>query len=73
MFLMNVWGILSISIHTLRVEGDRQEALEQQKSYCISIHTLRVEGDNFLYILNPHYILFQSTPSVWRVTLVKNI
>ena len=37
--------------------------------YCsISIHTLRVEGDNFQWCWCKSTVLFQSTPSVWRVT-----
>ena len=35
----------AISIHTLRVEGDRGLLILQPPSQ-ISIHTLRVEGDN---------------------------
>ena len=33
-----------ISIHSLRVEGDRS-ALHREDRYHISIHSLRVEGD----------------------------
>ncbi len=37
---------VKISIHALRVEGDR-ECKKSQKRHCISIHALRVEGDPF--------------------------
>ena len=37
--------LLVISIHTLRVEGDRLRAHEKNLCHRISIHTLRVEGD----------------------------
>ena len=36
-----------ISIHTLRVEGDRQEE-KRRALTAISIHTLRVEGDGMM-------------------------
>ena len=36
---------LQISIHTLRVEGDRRRGAVPVRPYPISIHTLRVEGD----------------------------
>ena len=35
----------------------------------ISIHTLRVEGDEIGINEVPDLVKFQSTPSVWRVTL----
>ena len=34
-----------ISIHALRVEGDRAEMAEAASICAISIHALRVEGD----------------------------
>ena len=37
---------------------------------AISIHTLRVEGDMPPKVQKWQDILFQSTPSVWRVTLL---
>ena len=37
---------LAISIHALRVEGDKQAA-NDEKSVHISIHALRVEGDAY--------------------------
>ena len=37
--------ILSISIHSLRVEGDQTHGSYYQRPCAISIHSLRVEGD----------------------------
>ena len=37
----------SISIHTLRVEGDLVILAQTNEQKNISIHTLRVEGDSF--------------------------
>ena len=37
-------GAWIISIHTLRMEGDRA-ALDVSSAWVISIHTLRMEGD----------------------------
>ena len=59
-----------ISIHTFRVEGDYSKTIPLIVSAEISIHTFRVEGDSEY---PPHYCwisLFQSTPSVWKVTLM---
>ena len=57
-----------ISIHSLRMEGDRLQCRNADR-YYISIHSLRMEGDlqaNTGYIvLDP----FQSTPSAWRETV----
>ena len=36
---------VSISIHTLRVEGDLGDFIRNVNLKSISIHTLRVEGD----------------------------
>ena len=36
--------VLIISIHTLRMEGDKRE-FEAAEATAISIHTLRMEGD----------------------------
>ena len=56
----------TISIHSLRVEGDNRS--QSQKSVTtISIHSLRVEGDRMNKI-KVTYRVFQSTPSVWRET-----
>ena len=40
--------LLTISIHTLRVEGDGGDLKEFFTDQLISIHTLRVEGDFLL-------------------------
>ena len=57
-----------ISIHSLRVEGDRYiEALERLSA--ISIHSLRVEGDGGDCGMIIKIGIFQSTPSVWRETV----
>ena len=61
-----------ISIHTLRVEGDIYKLAKALKVTVISIHTLRVEGDSFQVSLSYHRLIFQSTPSVWRVTNLGN-
>ena len=60
-------GRVAISIHTLRVEGD-------YVYFCvltgkgISIHTLRMEGDLSESARTASALIFQSTPSAWRVT-----
>ena len=41
-----------------------------QKAYVIPIHTLRVEGDDQIKKDINCAFLFQSTPSVWRVTML---
>ena len=41
---------IGISIHALRVEGDRAEEQERVPKTVISIHALRVEGDNLFAI-----------------------
>ena len=59
-----------ISIHSLRVEGDKY-GIEFRATRAISIHSLRVEGD---CTISQHHVIklaFQSTPSVWRETLQK--
>ena len=60
-----------ISIHTLRMEGDMIDILEQQAA-AISIHTLRMEGDEMVNMSLGVEKLFQSTPSAWRVTIASN-
>ena len=60
-----------ISIHTLRVEGDSAQ-IGQTLALFISIHTLRVEGDKSLMEPFRVVLIFQSTPSAWRVTLGLN-
>ena len=57
-----------ISIHALRVEGDRVHALAAWAKN-ISIHALRVEGDLFIRIDAGIISRFLSTPSGWRATL----
>ena len=44
--LLRTMLLLVISIHTLRMEGDRLTELEKV-NHNISIHTLRMEGDEF--------------------------
>ena len=58
---------LTISIHSLRMEGDSTtSALTLHPS--ISIHSLRMEGDSTLVTHVKVYFIFQSTPSAWRET-----
>ena len=60
--------IKNISIHTLRVEGDKIKICKKVE-FFISIHTLRVEGDRTDTFYNTLFAQkFQSTPSAWRVT-----
>ena len=58
----------TISIHALRVEGDRGFYFILRR-LPISIHALRVEGD--ITMRRSHELLmpFLSTPSGWRATL----
>ena len=57
----------TISIHALRVEGDK--AAPRRLSFPeISIHALRVEGDLFVNGIDPLFSQFLSTPSGWRAT-----
>ena len=56
-----------ISIHSLRMEGDRR--IETLSAFVgISIHSLRMEGDSTLRQMKSLRNVFQSTPSVWRET-----
>ena len=58
---------LQISIHALRVEGDK-DLIRAKLEQIISIHALRVEGDlTYLGISNTS-LQFLSTPSEWRAT-----
>ena len=58
---------LDISIHSLRMEGDRIGS-GLADSLRISIHSLRMEGDNARSrVVNMDFV-FQSTPSAWRET-----
>ena len=61
-------GCSMISIHSLRVEGDKQRCLKLQRPFSISIHSLRVEGDRCGGFVAQISNGFQSTPSVWRET-----
>ena len=58
-----------ISIHALRGEGDKSRTIEIQ-SIAISIHALRGEGDITNLFINTIILLFQSTPSVGRATMI---
>ena len=62
----------SISIHSLRVEGD-SVWYNAGRAASISIHSLRVEGDGGQMQLDKFYKSFQSTPSVWRETLAQGL
>ena len=62
-----VQGWSGISIHSLRVEGDRAAACIS-RTCRISIHSLRVEGDHVFSQCVKTFFKFQSTPSVWRET-----
>ena len=58
-----------ISIHALRVEGDKSPwAL--RTVFGISIHALRVEGDDTAEKCRRDKAIFLSTPSEWRATFV---
>ena len=59
---------LTISIHALRVEGDRLLVCFVYCDLQISIHALRVEGDTLSVDQSILDTLFLSTPSVWRAT-----
>ena len=58
----------SISIHSLRMEGDPVSDLGGIKAHPISIHSLRMEGDQVTVCVHNRRTQFQSTPSVWRET-----
>ena len=58
----------TISIHSLRVEGDRTVSGTKTRKNAISIHSLRVEGDLHFFRCADICMEFQSTPSVWRET-----
>ena len=65
-------GIIVISIHALRVEGDR--ALRRRtRAQKISIHALRVEGDTEMCGRPSRKNTFLSTPSGWRATDFQNL
>ena len=50
------------------MEGDVRGSYDRSSKKYISIHALRVEGDQLLENINLVFIIFQSTPSVWRAT-----
>ena len=67
--MTNEGGLGEISIHALRVEGDRAAEIVSLSAALISIHALRVEGD--ILILadeSKRLTIFLSTPSGWRAT-----
>ena len=57
----------SISIHSLRMEGDEVKTVGYIATN-ISIHSLRMEGDRSRVSVLLPVMPFQSTPSVWRET-----
>ena len=58
----------SISIHSLRMEGDLHMGDGVVQIHSISIHSLRMEGDSPMRDCWIPLCLFQSTPSAWRET-----
>ena len=61
-----------ISIHSLRMEGDKAALIYFVYSTGISIHSLRMEGDYRRCGDCNAYLGFQSTPSAWRETYVSS-
>ena len=57
-----------ISIHSLRMEGDKYVSSDAFSASHISIHSLRMEGDFTLTCRCTGVGVFQSTPSAWRET-----
>ena len=58
-----------ISIHALREEGDNsRKSVSQLRS--ISIHALREEGDSCHRFCHGLFLLFLSTPSARRATIL---
>ena len=51
-----------ISIHALRVEGDRKKVQQMSKFTTISIHALRVEGDGFMHLSIVSSLYFYPRP-----------
>ena len=62
-----IYFTLSISIHALRVEGDKYNTAPSEQDE-ISIHALRVEGDWYHSRTGSERLIFLSTPSGWRAT-----
>ena len=54
---------------TFRVKGDSDKTESELKKLFISIHTFHVEGDKHRYDIKDKRSEFQSTPSVWKVTV----
>ena len=67
--IRKILGILGISIHSLRMEGDivRNAGAVKRR---ISIHSLRMEGDAKRLCSCSNSTAFQSTPSAWRETRI---
>ena len=65
--LLHSSGHQTISIHSLRMEGDI-DVLMTYVDGIISIHSLRMEGDFNPNNIDPNQYTFQSTPSAWRET-----
>ena len=61
-------GGLIISIHALREESDRKNAMQMRVVSIISIHALREESDYFFRFFRQSIHLFQSTLSARRAT-----
>ena len=59
----------TISIHSLRMEGDYNHSTLSDLAPGISIHSLRMEGDVEIQGFWTEVFLFQSTPSAWRETI----
>ena len=55
------------------MEGDEHSVKTEIEFFIISIHTLRVEGDGVVCRFFGVIQLFQSTPSVWRVTFEETV
>ena len=68
MFCISACLAAKISIHALRVEGDKSCYLHQTQKPHISIHALRVEGDPAIARTTGFAARFLSTPSGWRAT-----
>ena len=58
------------STRALRVEGDIKGFRKKVIVYQISIHAFRMEGDVLMFCRLVSSILFLSTPSGWRATMM---
>ena len=64
-------GYITLYFNPLPPYGGRRHATEEIASvYGISIHSLRMEGDPIQSSVFCICFIFQSTPSVWRETLM---